>query len=70
MKRKKSTPEQIVKKLRQAQVEIAKGATVEQVSRKLGITEQTYYRMEAGVRRDGSGSVGKTQRASSARTAG
>lgn len=44
MKRKKSTPEQIVKKLRQAQVEIAKGATVEQVSRKLGITEQTYYR--------------------------
>ena len=44
MKRKKNTPEQIVTKLRQAQVEIGKGATVDQVSRKLGITEQTYYR--------------------------
>ena len=28
----------------QAQLEIGKGATVDQVSRKLGITEQTYYR--------------------------
>ena len=44
MKRKKNTPEQIVTKLRQAQVEIGKGATVDQVSRKLGITEKTYYR--------------------------
>lgn len=44
MKRKKNSPEQIVTKLRQAQMEIGKGATVDQVSRKLGITEQTYYR--------------------------
>ena len=44
MKRKKNRPEQIVTKLRQAQLEIGKGATVDQVSRKLGITEQTYYR--------------------------
>ncbi len=44
MKRKKNTPEQIVTKLRQAQMELGKGATVDQVSRKLGITEQTYYR--------------------------
>lgn len=44
MKRTKNTPEQIVTKLRQAQLEIGKGATVDQVSRKLGITEQTYYR--------------------------
>lgn len=44
MKKKKHTPEEIVKKLRQAQLEIGKGATVDQVSRKLGITEQTYYR--------------------------
>lgn len=44
MKRKRNTPEQIVTKLRQAQIEIGKGATVDQVSRKLGITEQTYYR--------------------------
>jgi len=44
VKRKRNTPEQIVTKLRQAQMEIGKGATVDQVSRKLGITEQTYYR--------------------------
>lgn len=44
MKRKKNTPEQIVVKLRQAQMELGKGSTVDQVSRKLGITEQTYYR--------------------------
>jgi len=44
MKRKKHTPEQIVTKLRQAQMEIGKGGTVDLVSRKLGITEQTYYR--------------------------
>jgi putative transposase len=44
VKRKKNTPEQIVVKLRQAQLELGKGATVDQVSRKLGITEQTYYR--------------------------
>lgn len=44
MKRKRNRPEQIVTKLRQAQLEIGKGATVDQVSRKLGITEQTYYR--------------------------
>jgi transposase-like protein len=44
VKRKKNTPEQIVTKLRHAQLELGKGATVDQVSRKLGITEQTYYR--------------------------
>ncbi len=44
MKRKRNSAEQIVTKLRQAQIEIGKGATVDQVSRKLGITEQTYYR--------------------------
>ncbi len=44
MKRKRNTPEQIVTKLWQAQMEIGKGATVDQAARKLGITEQTYYR--------------------------
>jgi transposase-like protein len=44
MKRKRHTPEQIVTKLRQAQMEIGKGATVDQVARKLGVNEQTYYR--------------------------
>ena len=44
MKRKKHTPEQIVKKLREAEMELAKGATVADVSRRLGVSEQTYYR--------------------------
>ena len=44
MKRKRNSAEEIVKKLRQAQLEIGRGATVDQVSRKIGITEQTYYR--------------------------
>jgi putative transposase len=44
VKRKKHTPEQIVKKLREAEMELAKGATGSDVSRKLGVSEQTYYR--------------------------
>jgi putative transposase len=44
VKRKKHTPEQIVKKLREAEMELAKGAAVPDVSRKLGVSEQTYYR--------------------------
>lgn len=44
MKRKKHTPEQIVKKLREAELDVAKGAAVADVARKLGVSEQTYYR--------------------------
>lgn len=44
MKRTKHAPEQIVKKLREAEVEMARGATVAVVTKKLGVTEQTYYR--------------------------
>ena len=40
----RDTVEQIIAKLRQAEVELAKGSTVPQAARKLGITEQTYYR--------------------------
>ncbi len=40
----KHTAEQIVAKLRQAEVELARGRTIPQVSKQLGITEQTYYR--------------------------
>ena len=36
--------EQIIGKLREAEVELSKGRTVAQVVRKLGIAEQTYYR--------------------------
>ena len=37
-------PEQIINKLREAEVLISQGATVGEASRKLGIVEQTYYR--------------------------
>ncbi len=40
----KHSPEQIIRKLRKAEVELAEGATVEQVCRSLAITKQTYYR--------------------------
>ena len=36
--------EQIINKLREAEVLLSQGATVGAVSRKLGVTEQTYYR--------------------------
>ena len=44
MGQKRHTPEQIIRKLRQAEVELAKGQSAVEVARKLGITEQTYYR--------------------------
>jgi transposase-like protein len=44
MPRKAHTPEQIIQKLRRAEIEISKGATVPEAARKIGVTEQTYYR--------------------------
>ena len=44
MSRKRYTVEQIITKLREAEVELAKGSKTPQVCRKLGISEQTYYR--------------------------
>ena len=44
MPRKGFKPEQIIGKLREAEVMLSQGATVGEASRKLGITEQTYYR--------------------------
>ena len=38
------TPEQIIKKLREAEVLLSKGEKVEQVIRKLGVSDVTYYR--------------------------
>jgi len=36
--------EQIINKLREAEVLISQGVTVGQASRQIGVTEQTYYR--------------------------
>ena len=44
MGRKRHTPEQIIRKLREAEVALAPGLTTAEVARKLSITEQTYYR--------------------------
>ena len=55
MAKKRHTAEQIISKLREAEILLAKGTQVPQVSRKLGVTEQTYYRWRkeyGGVRTD------------------
>ncbi len=44
MGRKRHTAEQIIAKLREAEVALAKGQTLALVVRKLEIAEQTYYR--------------------------
>ena len=44
MPRKRYSTEQIVTKLRQAEVELDRGLRAPQVCKKLGISEQTYYR--------------------------
>ena len=44
MGRKRYSTEQIIRMLREAEVDVSKGTTVVQAVRKLGITEQTYYR--------------------------
>jgi transposase-like protein len=44
MSRKRYTPEQIIGKLREAEVALAQGETTGQVCRNLGIAEQTFYR--------------------------
>jgi putative transposase len=44
MARKRFTAEQIIGLLREADVKLSQGRNVGQVSRDMGITEQTYYR--------------------------
>jgi len=38
------SPEQIINRLREAEILLNQGATVGEASRKIGVTEQTYYR--------------------------
>ena len=44
MARRTFTPEQIINKLREAEIHLSQGGTVSVASRKIGVTEQTYYR--------------------------
>ncbi len=55
MAKKRHSVEQIIHKLREAEVALSKGAPLSKVVRKLGITEQTYYRWRkeyGGLRTD------------------
>jgi len=44
MAKKNYTPEQIINKLREAEIHINQGIPVAEASRNIGVTEQTYYR--------------------------
>ena len=44
MARRSYRPEQIIKKLREAEILLSQGSTVGEAARKIGVTEQTYYR--------------------------
>ena len=44
MLRKTYTPEQIINRLREVEILLNQGANVSEASRKIGVTEQTYYR--------------------------
>jgi len=44
MARRTYTPEQIINKLREAEILLSRGSTVAEARRQLGVTEQTYYR--------------------------
>jgi putative transposase len=44
MKKTRHTPEQIVRKLRQAEARLAAGASIPEAARDLGISEATFHR--------------------------
>lgn len=44
MARRTYTPEQIINKLREAEIQLSQGSTVAEAVRQMGVTEQTYYR--------------------------
>ena len=44
MTRKRYTPEQIIRKLREAEVMISQGKSISQATRQIGIVDQTYYK--------------------------
>ena len=55
MSRKRFTSEQIIAKLREAEVELSRGQSVAQVCKQIGVTDQTYYRWRkayGGLRTD------------------
>ncbi len=58
MAKRRHTPEQVINKLREAELAIAEGSTVAEAARRIGVTEQTFYRWRSeygGLRIDQSG---------------
>jgi len=52
---KRFTPEQIIHKLREAEVDLARGKSIPEACKKIGVVEQTYYRWRkeyGGLRTD------------------
>lgn len=47
MPAKRFTPEQIISKLREAEVLLGQGSTIPVAAKQIGVTEQTYYRWRA-----------------------
>ena len=55
MTRKRFTAEQIIHNLREAEVKLAKGKRIPEVCKRIGVTDQTYYRWRkeyGGLRTD------------------
>ena len=55
MPRKRFQPEEIIQKLREVEVLLSQGQTIPEACRKIGVTDQTYYRWRkeyGGVRTD------------------
>ena len=55
MARKRFSAEEIIQKLREAEVPLSQGNTIPEACRKIGVTDQTYYRWRkeyGGVRTD------------------
>jgi putative transposase len=44
MPKKANTPEQIINKLREAEILLSQGTTVALICKKIGVTDQSYYR--------------------------
>ena len=44
MKRRRHTPEQVIRKLREAERLLGEGKTIPEAAKELGISEQTYHR--------------------------
>ena len=49
MPRKANAPEQIIGKLRQAEIMMNQGSTVAEVCHKIEVTDQTYFRWRKGM---------------------